>query len=83
MSDNQIRVAENAHPTDKVYELLKSWMQREGLKADINALLQALLALDQRRSAESIAVEAIQRGFYRPEDGPPPTHPSGGALQKR
>ncbi|XP_062339959.1 tumor necrosis factor receptor superfamily, member a [Osmerus eperlanus] len=82
VNDNHIRIAESAHPSDKVYELLKSWMQREGLKADINALLQALLTLDQRRSAESIAVEAIQRGFYRHADAPP-TRPSGGALQKR
>ncbi|KAL0965370.1 hypothetical protein UPYG_G00280400 [Umbra pygmaea] len=68
--DNHIKMAENARPCDKVYDLLKNWMQKEGLKADINALLQALLSLDQRRSAESIAFAAIQRGYYKHEDTP-------------
>ncbi|XP_060916904.1 tumor necrosis factor receptor superfamily, member a [Labrus mixtus] len=70
VSDNQIRIAENAPPADKVYELLKNWMQRQGLKADINDLLDALLSMDQRRSAESIASAALQKGFYKHADAP-------------
>lgn len=65
VSDNHIRIAENGTPGDKVYELLKNWMQRQGLKADINELLRALLRMDQRRSAESIATAALQRGYYK------------------
>ena len=65
VSDNHIRLAEGAPPGDKVYDLLKSWMQREGLKADINNLLDALLSMDQRRSAESIACAALQKGYYQ------------------
>lgn len=68
--DNHIKMAESAPPGDKVYDLLKNWMQKEGLKADINALLQALLSLDQRRSAESIALAAIKRGYYKHADTP-------------
>ncbi|KAJ7988508.1 hypothetical protein DPEC_G00324290 [Dallia pectoralis] len=70
VNDNHIRIAESAPPSDKVYDLLKNWMQKEGLKADINALLQALLSLDQRRSAESIAFAAIQKGYYKHENRP-------------
>ncbi|KAK9532318.1 hypothetical protein VZT92_009707 [Zoarces viviparus] len=70
VSDNHIRIAENGPPTDKVYELLKNWMQRQGLKADINDLLDALLSMDQRRSAESIASAALQRGYYKHADAP-------------
>ncbi|KAM6975445.1 tumor necrosis factor receptor superfamily, member a [Tautogolabrus adspersus] len=70
VSDNHIRIAENGPPADKVYELLKNWMQRQGLKADINDLLNALLSMDQRRSAESIASAALQKGFYKHEDTP-------------
>ncbi|XP_061912832.1 tumor necrosis factor receptor superfamily, member a isoform X1 [Entelurus aequoreus] len=70
VSDNQIRMAENGARGDKVYELLKNWMQRQGLKADINQLLGALLELDQRSSAESIASEALRRGFYKHADAP-------------
>ncbi|XP_059214404.1 tumor necrosis factor receptor superfamily, member a [Centropristis striata] len=65
VSDNHIRIAENGAPGDKVYELLKNWMQRQGLKADINDLLEALLSMDQRRSAESIASAALQNGYYK------------------
>lgn len=65
VSDNHIRIAENGAQADKVYELLKNWMQKQGLKADINNLLDALLSMDQRRSAESIATAALQRGYYK------------------
>uniref|UniRef100_UPI0037E9B81D tumor necrosis factor receptor superfamily, member a n=1 Tax=Semicossyphus pulcher TaxID=241346 RepID=UPI0037E9B81D len=70
VSDNHIRIAENSPPGDKVYELLKNWMQRQGLKADINDLLNDLLSMDQRRSAESIASAALQKGFYVHADTP-------------
>lgn len=75
VSDNHIRIAENGTPGDKVYELLKNWMQRQGLKADINELLRALLRMDQRRSAESIATAALQRGYYK--HASTPWKPSG------
>ncbi|KAK2818709.1 hypothetical protein Q5P01_024270 [Channa striata] len=70
VSDNHIRIAENGAAVDKVYELLKNWMQRQGLKADINDLLDALLSMDQRRSAESIASAALLKGFYKHADTP-------------
>uniref|UniRef100_A0A1A8RGE1 Tumor necrosis factor receptor superfamily, member a n=1 Tax=Nothobranchius rachovii TaxID=451742 RepID=A0A1A8RGE1_9TELE len=70
ISDNHIRIAESGHSGDKVYELLKNWMQRQGLKADISDLLEALLSMDQRRSAECIASEALRRGYYKHSDTP-------------
>ncbi|XP_030599162.1 tumor necrosis factor receptor superfamily, member a [Archocentrus centrarchus] len=70
VSDNHIRLAENGASSDKVYELLKNWMQRQGLRADINDLLDTLLTMDQRRSAESIASEALRRGYYKHADTP-------------
>lgn len=70
VSDNHIRIAENGAQADKVYELLKNWMQRQGLKADINDLLETLLSMDQRRSAESIASAALQKGYYKHADTP-------------
>lgn len=70
VSDNHIRIAENGAQSDKVYELLKNWMQKQGLKADINDLLDALLSLDQRRSAESIASAALQKGYYKHAETP-------------
>lgn len=65
VSDNAIKVAETS--TDKVYDLLRVWMQKEGLRANINTLLQALLDLDQRYSAEHIASKAVERGYYKYE----------------
>ncbi|XP_029301148.1 tumor necrosis factor receptor superfamily member 10B-like [Cottoperca gobio] len=69
VNDNHIRISENG-AGDKVYELLKNWMQRQGLKADINDLLEALLSMDQRRSAESIASAALTKGYYKHADTP-------------
>ncbi|XP_042567372.1 tumor necrosis factor receptor superfamily member 1A-like [Cyprinus carpio] len=66
-SDNAIKVAETQQPMDKVYDLLRVWMQKEGLRANINTLLQALLDLDQRYSAEHIASKAVERGYYKYE----------------
>ncbi|GAA6074770.1 tumor necrosis factor receptor superfamily, member a, partial [Tachysurus ichikawai] len=67
VSDNSIKLAESHNAVDKVYELLRVWMQREGLRANINHLLQALLDLDQRYSAEQIASRAVERGYYKYE----------------
>ncbi|XP_043077093.1 tumor necrosis factor receptor superfamily, member a [Puntigrus tetrazona] len=67
VNDNAIKVAETQHPVDKVYDLLRVWMQKEGLRANINTLLQALLDLDQRYSAEHIASKAVERGYYKYE----------------
>lgn len=65
VSDNHIRIAENGTSPDKVYELLKNWMQKQGRRADINSLLDVLLSMDQRRSAESIASAALLKGYYK------------------
>uniref|UniRef100_A0A671QV37 Tumor necrosis factor receptor superfamily member 1A-like n=1 Tax=Sinocyclocheilus anshuiensis TaxID=1608454 RepID=A0A671QV37_9TELE len=67
VSDNAIKVAETQQPMDKVYDLLRVWMQKEGLRANINTLLQALLDLDQRYSAEHITSKAVERGYYKYE----------------
>ncbi|KAJ8404519.1 hypothetical protein AAFF_G00337860 [Aldrovandia affinis] len=65
LSDNIIKNAENTHAEDKVYELLKAWMQRQGFRANINELLDELLNLDQKFSAESISSKAVAKGYYR------------------
>ncbi|XP_017572654.1 tumor necrosis factor receptor superfamily, member a [Pygocentrus nattereri] len=67
LNDNTIKQAESQNAGDKVYELLRNWMQREGLRANINDLLQALLELDQRYTAEQIASKAVDRGYYKYE----------------
>ncbi|XP_036385016.1 tumor necrosis factor receptor superfamily member 5-like [Megalops cyprinoides] len=68
LTDNMIKTAESTHPDDKVYELLKTWMQREGLKADINYLIEELLNLDQKLSAENISCKAVAKRYYKYED---------------
>ncbi|XP_035248350.1 tumor necrosis factor receptor superfamily member 10B-like [Anguilla anguilla] len=65
LSDNMI---ENARAEDKVYELLKAWMQKQGREADINDLLNTLRDLDQKLSAENISLRAVEKGYYRYED---------------
>ncbi|XP_056587611.1 tumor necrosis factor receptor superfamily, member a isoform X1 [Triplophysa dalaica] len=67
VNDNAIKIAETQNPDDKVYNLLRVWMQKEGLRADINTLLQSLLDLDQRYSAEQISTKAVEKRLYRYE----------------
>ncbi|KAG7480759.1 hypothetical protein MATL_G00059690 [Megalops atlanticus] len=68
LSDNTIKAAEGYPPADRVYELLKNWMEKEGLRADINYLLDVLLELDQRLSAENIICKVIENEYYKYED---------------
>lgn len=68
LSDNSIKGAESLFLEDRVYELLKIWMEKEGLKADFNSLIEALVYLDQRRSAENIIAKAIINGYFKYED---------------
>ncbi|XP_026865089.2 hematopoietic death receptor isoform X2 [Electrophorus electricus] len=68
LSDNAIRNAEMSSLEDKVYELLKIWLEKEGLKADFNSLIETLLHLDQRLSAENIIARAISNGHFKYED---------------
>ncbi|XP_026997200.1 hematopoietic death receptor isoform X1 [Tachysurus fulvidraco] len=70
LNDNAIRTAEMSWslPEDRVYELLKIWMEKEGMKADFNRLIKDLLSLNQRLSAENITAKAIEYGYFRYED---------------
>lgn len=43
-------------------------MEKEGLKADFNSLIEALIYLDQRLSAENIIAKAIINGYFKYED---------------
>ncbi|XP_067295037.1 hematopoietic death receptor isoform X2 [Pseudorasbora parva] len=65
LSDNSIKSTESLFPEDRVYELLKIWMEKEGLKADFNSLIEALIYLDQRKSAENIVTKAVSNGYYK------------------
>ncbi|TSR04298.1 Tumor necrosis factor receptor superfamily member 22 [Bagarius yarrelli] len=70
LSDNTIRTTDMSYssPEDKVYELLKTWMEKEGMKADFNSLIKALINLNQKLSAENITAKAIEHGYFRYED---------------
>ncbi|KAL4635965.1 tumor necrosis factor receptor superfamily member 10A-like isoform X1 [Arapaima gigas] len=68
LSDNVIQNTDNQSHADKVYELLRVWLEKQGLKADINDLIEALLCLDQRLSAENIIEKAIKNGDFVYED---------------
>ncbi|XP_076126186.1 hematopoietic death receptor isoform X2 [Alosa pseudoharengus] len=67
LTDNDIRGVENNCSDDKMYALLRIWMEREGMKASINNLIDALLFLDQRFSAENIIEKAVESSLYKYE----------------
>ncbi|CAJ1068762.1 tumor necrosis factor receptor superfamily member 10B-like [Xyrichtys novacula] len=64
IADNVIKSKEHLHCEDKIHELLNIWMEKEGRKGSLNDLLTALLALNQRRTAETIKENAIHHGHY-------------------
>ncbi|XP_036454619.1 hematopoietic death receptor isoform X2 [Colossoma macropomum] len=68
LSDNAITNAESLTVAERVYQLLKVWMEKEGMKADFNTLIEALLRLNQRLSAENIIARAISNAYYTYED---------------
>ncbi|XP_072521340.1 hematopoietic death receptor isoform X1 [Salminus brasiliensis] len=68
LSDNAIRNAESLSLEDRVYGLLKVWLEKEGMRADLNTLIEALLHFNQRLSAENITARAVSSGHYRYED---------------
>ncbi|XP_061116279.1 tumor necrosis factor receptor superfamily member 10B-like isoform X4 [Conger conger] len=68
LSDNDINDPILSSHGDRVYKLLKLWMEKQGLKADINDLIHTLLELHQKLSAETVIQEVIERGFYTFED---------------
>ena len=51
-----------------MYALLRMWMERKGMKACLNDLIDALLYLDQRLSAENIIAQAVESGLYTCEE---------------
>ncbi|KAL7839242.1 hypothetical protein SRHO_G00259000 [Serrasalmus rhombeus] len=60
LSDNAITSAESLSVEERVYQLLRVWMEKEGMKADFNTLVEVLLRLNQRLSAENIIARAIR-----------------------
>ncbi|KAI9541799.1 hypothetical protein NQZ68_027169 [Dissostichus eleginoides] len=65
VSDNDIKSKEHLHLyEDKIYALLNIWLEMKGRDASLNDLLQALLDLNQRRTAENIKDKALQCGHY-------------------
>ncbi|XP_023694352.1 hematopoietic death receptor isoform X2 [Paramormyrops kingsleyae] len=68
LSDNKIQSVDHLPHADRVYDLLRIWMEKEGLKADINHLLEVLLSLDQKLTAENITDKAIKNGDFMYED---------------
>ncbi|XP_030594268.1 tumor necrosis factor receptor superfamily member 10B-like isoform X1 [Archocentrus centrarchus] len=64
ISDNIIKSKESLPYEDRIHELLNFWVEKEGKGASLNALLQALIVLNQRRTAEIIHQKALDSGHY-------------------
>lgn len=64
ISDNMIKSKERVWYEDKIHDLLSFWVEKVGKEASLNDLLNTLLILNQRRTAEIIRDKAIQHGHY-------------------
>lgn len=64
LNDNVIKSKESLPYEDKVHELLNIWVEHKGRDASLNELLQVLLDLNQRRTAEMVKEKVVQNGYY-------------------
>ncbi|XP_061586494.1 hematopoietic death receptor isoform X2 [Cololabis saira] len=64
LDDNVIKSKESLPYEDRIHELLNIWVERVGRRASLNDLLETLLNLNQRKTAEDIKNEAISSGYY-------------------
>uniref|UniRef100_A0A8C6SIS3 Hematopoietic death receptor n=1 Tax=Neogobius melanostomus TaxID=47308 RepID=A0A8C6SIS3_9GOBI len=64
LTDNQIKSKDSLTYVDRVHDLLNLWMEKRGKKASLKDLLNALMELNQRRTAEMIVERAVQAGYY-------------------
>ncbi|XP_068460475.1 tumor necrosis factor receptor superfamily member 10B-like isoform X2 [Clinocottus analis] len=62
--DNVIKSKDNLPYEDKIHDLLTIWVEKVGREATLNDLLQALLALNQRRTAEAVKEKALTHYHY-------------------
>lgn len=67
VSDNAMKSKEELPYEDRIHQLLHIWMEKEGRGASLDQLLQVLLDLDQRGTAENIKEKALLHGHYRCE----------------
>ncbi|XP_054594471.1 tumor necrosis factor receptor superfamily member 26 isoform X2 [Nothobranchius furzeri] len=64
LTDNDIKSKEHLPYGDKIHELMNIWVEQEGRKASLNDLLEILLNLNQRTTAEKIKDKAVQNCYY-------------------
>uniref|UniRef100_UPI003AAF2779 hematopoietic death receptor isoform X1 n=1 Tax=Centroberyx gerrardi TaxID=166262 RepID=UPI003AAF2779 len=64
ISDNAIKSNDHVQHEDRIHGLLNIWMEKVGKDASLNDLLMALLALDQRLTAENVMAKATDGGHY-------------------
>ncbi|KAM4616288.1 hematopoietic death receptor isoform 2-T2 [Polymixia lowei] len=67
INDNVIKSKDNLHHEDRIHDLLTVWMEKVGKGASLNDLLNALVALSQRLTAENVMTKAIDNGHYARE----------------
>ena len=67
INDNVIKSKEHLSYEDRIHELLNIWVEKVGRDASLNDLLKALLALNQKRTAEIVKQKAIDYGHYKYE----------------
>ncbi|XP_049626784.1 tumor necrosis factor receptor superfamily member 10B-like [Suncus etruscus] len=70
LTDNEIQMAESraSCPQEKLYEMLMTWHNKEGMKASVNTLLDALEAQGERVAKEEIQNLLLNSGKFIYED---------------
>lgn len=64
IKDNVIKSKDQLQHEDRIHELLNIWIEKVGKEASLNDLLEVLLTLNQRLTAENIIANATSNGHY-------------------
>lgn len=70
MSDNEIDFATNSsqYKNDQYYQMLRTWLDKNGQAATLNVLLEVLRDMDLKGVAEEVTNILIKKDLYVYED---------------
>uniref|UniRef100_A0A8C6ZJ22 Death domain-containing protein n=1 Tax=Nothoprocta perdicaria TaxID=30464 RepID=A0A8C6ZJ22_NOTPE len=70
LRDNDITFAERkeGYSPEALVEMLRTWLQEQGMKASVNVLLETLDQMNLSGAAERISSLLVQKGLYKYEE---------------
>lgn len=65
--ENDIDIALKEWSQENFFEMLNTWLYKQGSNASVNMLLETLHQMNLRGAAEAISCRLVQQGFFQHE----------------